>query len=264
MQWWCSATGMPWTWRWQWYPGVDLLVLLVLGTWLAVGAAQHWSRRPWGWFLPGWLGLWAALDWPIGKLAAGYLASAHTLEFLLLTLLAGPALLRAVPRDGWLQLGPAGTWRHRLLRTLAGPLAGLLIYNVLVIATHFPLVVDNAMTSQLGSLALDLSWLVAGLALWWPIVAPPEFHRLGMWGMIGYLFVATIAPTVPAMMMVFSDWPLYRLYEMAPRVTMGLTANFDIQLAGLVMKIIGDIPMWGVMIYIFWRGTAGQRELVDA
>ncbi len=33
--------------------------------------------------------MWAALDWPIGKLGAGYLASAHTIEFLLLTLLAG-------------------------------------------------------------------------------------------------------------------------------------------------------------------------------
>ncbi len=255
---------MPWTWQWQWYPGVDLFLLLVAFTWWMLGRTQHWPRRPWGWFLAGWLGLWAALDWPIGKLAAGYLASAHTLEFLLLTLLAAPALLRSVPREGWLRPGREGSRRQRWLRFFAGPLPGLAVYDVLVIATHFPLIVDNAMTSQAGSMVVDLSWLVAGLALWWPIVAPKEFHRLGTWGSIGYLFVATIAPTVPAMMMVFSDWPLYRLYELAPRVTPFLTANNDIQLAGLVMKIIGDIPMWGVMIVIFFRGTARQPELVDA
>ncbi len=208
--------------------------------------------------------MWAALDWPIGKLGAGYLASAHTVEFLLLTLLAGPALLRSVPAEGWARLAPAGSRRHWLLGRLAGALGGLLIYDAIVIITHFPTVVDSAMTSQLGSLAVDLSWLVAGMALWWPVIAPGAFHRLGTWGMIGYLFVAGIAPTVPAMMMVFSTWPLYRLYELAPRVTPFLTANNDIQLAGLVMKVIGDIPVWFVMLFIFWGDRDRQWELIDA
>ncbi|HEX3926586.1 MAG TPA: cytochrome c oxidase assembly protein [Gemmatimonadales bacterium] len=264
MQWWCSATGLPWTWSWQWYPGVHLLLLLLTAGWWHLGRRQAWVRRPWGWFLTAWLSLLIALDWPLGKLGAGYLASAHTLQFMLLTLLVTPALIKSIPADGWHKLAPPGSIAHRRLRLLARALPGLLIYDVLVVASHFPLVTDTAMTSQLGSLALDLSWLVAGLALWWPLLAPEEFVSLGVFGMIGYLFLAGIVPTIPGMMMVFSDWPLYRLYELAPRVWPHFTANMDIKLAGLSMKVIGDIALIIVAAIIFFRRTEADPGLVNA
>ena len=90
-------------------------------------------------------------------------------------------------------------------------------------------------------MTIDLSWLLAGMLLWWPILAPARFIRLGGSGKMAYLFGATVVPTIPAMMMVFSDWPLYRLYELAPRVSAHFTANQDIQLAGLTMKLVGDL-----------------------
>ncbi len=101
MQWWCAATGEPWSWSWQWYPGVHLAILALAVGWYLLGSAQAWSSRPWGWFLTAEVALLATLDWPIGKLGAGYLASVHTLQFLLLTLLVAPALLRSIP-TGWL------------------------------------------------------------------------------------------------------------------------------------------------------------------
>lgn len=258
MQWWCSATGLPWSWQWQWYPGVHLALLALAAGWWWLGQRQRWTRRPWGWFATAWLALLVALDWPVGKLGAGYLASVHTLQFLLLTLLIGPSLLRSIPAEGWLALAPEGSRRHRALCQMARALPGLLCYNLLVITTHFPAVVDTAMQSQLGSFAIDLGWLLAGMILWWPLVAPPRFERLGTFGKMGYLFAATIVPTIPAMMMVFSDWPMYALYELAPRVDVRFSANDDITLAGLVMKIFGDIPLWIALAVVFFRGTARQ------
>ena len=119
------------------------------------------------------------------------------------------------------------------------------------------------MTTQAGSFAIDVSWMIAGLALWWPIVAPPPFGRLGTFGKMGYLFGASIPPTIPAMMMAFSTFPAYQLYELSPRVSVHFTANQDLQLAGLVMKIIGDIPLWIAMAVVFFRGTA-RREASHA
>lgn len=264
MQWWCSATGQPWTWAWQWYPGVQLFLVLVAFGWWTLGRRQGWSRRPWGWFLTAWFALLITFDWPLGKLGAGYLATVHTVQFLMLTLVVGPCLLRSIPAEGWTRLAPPGSRRRALLRFFGKAVPGLLAYNGIVITTHFPLVVDSAMTTQLGSMAIDLSWLAGGLLLWWPILAPPEFGRLGVFGKMAYVFGATILPTIPAMMMVFSDWPLYRLYELAPRVSAFLTASRDIQLAGLTMKIIGDIPMWIAMAVIFFRGTAENRVLSNA
>lgn len=264
MQWWCSATGFPWTWTWQWYPGVHLLLVVIAAGWWQLGRAQRWSHRPWGWFGIAWITLLATLDWPIGKLGAGYLASVHTGQFLLLTLVVGPSLLKSIPGLGWSALAPPGSIASRFLRAMARPLPGLLTYTALVITTHFPAVVDGAMTSQLGSLAIDLAWLIAGLVLWWPIVAPTEFAALGVWGTIGYIFGATVGPTVPAMMMVFSDWPIYQLYEQAPRVWVHFTANQDMKLAGLGMKMFGDIPLWFTAVVVFFRGNTMHGEMVDA
>ena len=67
----------------------------------------------------------------------------------------------------------------------------------------------------------------------------------------------------PAMMMVFSDWPMYALYELAPRVDVRFFANDDIMLAGLTMKLLGDIPLWIALAVVFFRGTA-ERDTVDA
>jgi putative membrane protein len=253
LQWWCSATGLPWTWTWQWYPGVHLVLLAIAAGWWWLGAADRWPRRPWRPFMLGWLALLVTFDWPVGKLGAGYLASVHTLQFLLLTLLVGPSFLHSIPQSGWHSLAPPGSRAARGLGWLARPLPGLLCYNLIVVATHLPAVVDMAMTSQLGTMAIDLAWLFGGLFLWWPIVAPVGFRRMGVFGTILYIFGATVVPTIPAMMMVFSDWPLYRLYELAPRVSTRFSANQDIQLAGLSMKLFGDIPLWIAAAVIFFR-----------
>ena len=106
IQWWCAATGLPWTWAWQWYPGVHLALIVAAVWWWWLGRRQQWAARPWGWFAAAWIGMLVTLDWPVGKLGAGYLASVHTLQFLLLTLLVGPAMLRSIPADGWAKLAP--------------------------------------------------------------------------------------------------------------------------------------------------------------
>ena len=259
IQWWCAATGLPWDWEWQWYPGVHLFLLLVAGGWYWLGTHHGWSRRPWGWFAVAWIALVATLDWPLGKLGAGYLATAHTIQFLLLTLVVGSTLVKAIPADGWLTLLPSGTRRHAFARFQARALPGLLLYNVIVVSTHFPNVVDPLMATQLGSAAIDIAWMLGGMVLWWPLLAPAPCRRLGMFPKMGYLFGATIVPTIPAMMMVFSEWPLYEIYELAPRVWVTFSANEDIQLAGLVMKVIGDIPLWVAAAIVFF-GESGRAE----
>jgi putative membrane protein len=268
MNWWCSATNTPWSWEWRPYPGVWLVVFLLgllyfrsRARAVAADPAMHWDIGRVATGLLGLLLVWAALDWPIGTLGGGYLASMHSLQWLLLSQVAPPFLLLGVPPDAWRRLGATGRWKG-ILHRAAGGIFGLVAFNVVLLLTHVPAVTDTLMATQLGSFAIDAAWFLSGLALWWPVLAPPGIARLNEPLKIGYLFAATIVPTVPAAMLTFSERPLYQLYELAPRVG-SIQAHNDQQMAGLLMKAVADPIMWVSMAILFFRWSAMEKRADD-
>jgi putative membrane protein len=256
MTWWCAATGLPWTGQWRAYPGVWLFLIAVLGSYWQWGRPPAADRsRATGYYLFGVGLLWGALDWPLGALG-GYLAAAHTGQYILLALAAPPFLLLGLaPRLASDRKAP-----RRWLKFLAHPLPAFAGYNIIMLATHAPGVVDRLMTSQLGSLAIDLGWILSGLFLWWPVTAPASYRRLSPPLQMGYLFVQTIPATLPAAALVFASYPLYRLYELAPRVTPALDPGNDHQLAGLLMKVVGDPVVWIGIAIIFFKWANHERR----
>lgn len=247
MTWWCAATGLPWRWEWQAYPGAWLLAGLLLIGWFR-------ARPPRGTalFLGGVLALWAATDWPLGPLGAGYLLSVHTVQFLLITFVAAPLLLAGAETGGRVILP------ERLGRVVTHPLVGLGAYSAILAVTHLPAVVESLMPTQFGSFVVDMLWLGAGLALYAPVVVRRPYSRLGLLVSVGYLFAATIVSAIPAALLTFSRLPIYALYELAPRVT-GLSAREDQQVAGLVMKVVGDPLVWVAMAVTFVRWQRAER-----
>ena len=262
MTWWCSASNAAWSWQWRAYPGVWLfliaLVLLRRQAWQAA-PANAGPHRP-VLFALGLLCIWLAVDWPVGPLGAGYLLSAHTISFILLGMIAPALLLLSLPIATW-QPEPTGAL-GQALRFLAAPLPALVVFNGTLMLTHLPDFVDGWMNSQGGTFGNDLAWLLSGAILWWPVLAPrPAIGRLTPPAQMGYLFVASIVPTIPAMLLVFASFPAYGLYELAPRVFPILTPGSDQQLAGLLMKVIGDIPLWigfGIVFFRWQRHEVGS------
>ena len=265
MNWWCSARDVAWTWTWQAYPGVWLFVVTLVGLYIrALRRLPAGTARPFhvAWFGYGVLSLWLASDWPVGALGSGYLLSLHTIQWILYALVAPPLLLLGVPRECWIALA-AGPRTGAFLRFWARPLPGLLAFNLSLLGTHLPRVVDTLRPWQAGSFAIDMAWLLGGLALWWPVIAPrPAIGRLRDLPAIGYLFAATIVPTVPAAFMTFSAAPLYGLYELAPRVS-GLSALDDQRTAGLLMKGLGDPILWLAMSILFFRYARAEKAADD-
>ena len=158
MQWWCVAQSVPWTWEWRPYPGVWIFLLgLVALRWTVLrrsGAEADVDTGRRGAFVVGIFALWLALDWPLGALGAGYLASAHMVQFLLVALVAPPFLLLSFPEATFREIdlpeGPGGIVR-RIGTSLAHPLMALLVFAFTVGWTHWPAVVDSWMASQFGS-----------------------------------------------------------------------------------------------------------------
>jgi len=274
MKWWCSATGELWTWSWRAYPGVWLFLALIVAWYVvavrrsggqAVDQGEGHPNDPDGrhltawppdrltaWFATGLLFIWLALDWPLGALGAGYLVSAHTVSYILLALVAPPCLILGIPREVQLQ-AISGKRLGPLLRLAAKPWFSLTLLNVVLFLTHLPQVVDTVMASQVGAMLVDLGWLGGGLALWWPVMGPPPLVTLRRPMKLAYLFASTLPPIIPSAFLTFADYPLYATYELAPRVFPILTAQQDQQVGGLLMKLVGDLPVWFAFGVIFFR-----------
>jgi putative membrane protein len=271
VQWWCSATGQPWTWAWKAYPGVWLFVAL-LGFWYLRTVARYDGRSvaegdgPTGlpshrlWFLTGLLAIWVALDWPIGALGAGYLASVHTVSYILLSFIAPPCIILGIPSAVVRHALGLPFW-GRLLWFAGRPWLALACFDSIVLLTHVPSVVETLMVTQAGALLVDLGWLVGGLLLWWPVMGPsPEVVRIQRPMKMAYLFISTLAPIIPSAFLTFAQYPLYATYELAPRIFPTFTAQQDQQVAGLLMKIVGDLPVWFAFGVIFFRwAREGER-----
>jgi putative membrane protein len=268
VQWWCSAQNVAWTWSWQAYPGVWLFVLTLAAAYgrllagahrLGVGPAIRRRRPGLGWL--GLLLIWIALDWPVGALGGGYLASLHMVQFLLLAMIAPPLLLLGVPAELLRERAPEGA-SGRWLRRLTHPAITFPVFCVLVFATHMPVVSDALMPTQVGSLIIDVAWLGGGLLFWWPIagsgVPRPQFTAPVK---MGYLFAMMVFMTAPGAMITFADLPIFATYELAPRIG-DIPALEDQRVAGLLMKIGGGIITWIAISIIFYHWHREEDRLL--
>jgi putative membrane protein len=268
MQWWCSALGIPWEWTWRAYPGVWLFIFLLFALYrrilrradqVAPDAPGRRGRTIS--FGIGLVSLWLALDWPIGALGAGYLASAHMVQFLLIGLIVPPLLLYGIPPVAYepLRRRPA---LLRVLGFLTHPLIAIVIFNGVVLGTHTPMVADALMKSQLGSAAIDLAWLGSAFIFWWPLIAPlPERRWMHPLVKTAILTAQLIVGKPIFVYLTFAEYPVYATYELAPRVN-GMTAQADQQIAGLLMEVAGAFILLAATTILF-LSWAKREERAD-
>jgi putative membrane protein len=74
-----------------------------------------------------------------------------------------------------------------------------------------------------------------------------------------YLFVQSLAPTIPASFLTFGHTLLYPVYGTFPRIW-GISALNDQLIAGLLMKIVGGLILWGFIGTIFFRWHAREER----
>lgn len=215
-------------------------------------------------FVGGMAVLWVGSDWPIHDLAERYLYSVHMVQHLLYSLIAAPLLVAGTP--AWvarrvLAARPLGA----AFRFMVRPLPALLLFNAVLLFTHWPAVVEASVRSEITHLGLHLLLVGAAYVMWWPIVSPlPELPPLSPPMQMLYLFGQSIAPTIPASFLTFGRSPLYPVYETFPRIW-GISPLTDQLIAGLTMKLVGGAILWTVVAVVFFRwGRREQREGWDA
>ena len=266
MTWWCSATRQVWTWAPRAYPGIWLTMAVLVGVYVVatIRHARHHEvtrheRRKWLWFglgrrrLVGCDGLAGGC---VGRglprqRAHGAVPAVHPgrrsapdaryagmdgapdrcpAEDSRRAACAGPAARR------WCRVQRHPHRHARALDRRHVPLEPTRIDGARrrVVAVGLP-VVDAARQSAQGAASS-----VTGGALHLPL---PRGGAIAM---------------VPGGILTFASFPLYRTYELAPRVW-GLSADDDQQMAGILMKI-GNIPVvWAVIFATFVKWAADEE-----
>jgi putative membrane protein len=211
-------------------------------------------------FGAGAVAILVASDWPIHDIGERYLFSVHMVQHLVYSIVAAPLLLLGTPT--WLMrlvLSPPGVLR--VVRALCRFLPATIVFNLVVIVTHVPAVVDRALRYGLVHFLLHALVLCSAFIVWMPLISPlPEVPRLHPLLRMLFLFLQSIVPTVPASFLTFGARPLYRFYESVPRL-FGVTALHDMQHAGLIMKIGAGTTLWVVIAIVFFRWYGDEEDV---
>jgi putative membrane protein len=209
-------------------------------------------------FTAGVLVLWLSVDWPMDELADHYLFSAHMVQHMIIALVAPPLLLMGMP--AWLLrklLAPKRVFKA--VRFLTKPVVGFLAFNAVFVLLHWPALMNETLRSEPVHFTVHFAVLITALMMWWPVVDPlPELSRLSEPAKMFYLFLQSVLPTVPASFLTFAHRPIYTFYESVPRLW-GLSVVTDQMVAGLIMKIVGGLLLWGIIAVMFFRWYAREE-----
>lgn len=263
----------PFSWAWHPHPDVWLLTaLLFVGYRVAIARKERANADPFvevstarqrRLFTAGCLVLLAASEWPVHDLAEGYLYSVHMVQHMLFTFAAAPLLLAGTP--AWLFRALLPGPLLRFARFLARPLIALVVANLVLVLTHWPVVVNASIQSELLHFSLHVLVMVGAWVLWLPVLSPAiEVPTISRPAQTGYLFIHSLVPTIPASFLTFGMAPLYKAYAVFPH-PFGFSTLDDQRTAGLIMKIGGGAVLWTVMSVIFFAWFSMEsRHGVDA
>ena len=255
----------------SWHPHVDTwLLVIALAAAYAVAVARLGPRhaapgRPpvtklqAVCFSLGVAAIWVASDWPVHDIAEEFNYSMHMVQHLVLSMVAAPLLLLGTPAWMLRSILRPPSQLFRAVRFLSRFLPALIVFNVVLVLTHWPAIVDASLENHLLHFLVHALIFVSALIIWMPVLSPlPEIPRLSPLPRMLFLFAQSIVPTIPASFLTFGSSPLYRFYEHVPHLW-GFSTIDDQRLAGLIMKIGGGLLLWLVIAVIFFR-WAGEED----
>jgi putative membrane protein len=247
-------------WRFQPHPEVWLLVAFVFGAYIyaarvigpvVVKAGPVITTKQRNAFIAAILMLWLASDWPVHDVAEEYLYSVHMFQHMALSYFMPPLVLLAIPK--WLFESVFGHGRaRRVISFLAKPVIAGVAFNLIVMITHIPDVVNRSVSNAPMHYGLHVALVLTALLVWMPICGPDRQLHLQSGGKMIYLFLMSVVPTVPAGWLTFAEGVVYKHYDIAIRVW-GVSVTTDQQVAGAIMKVGGSFFIWAIIVFIFFK-----------
>jgi cytochrome c oxidase assembly factor CtaG len=211
-------------------------------------------------FAGAMVALLAALVSPIDGLGEDYLFSAHMVQHVLLGDIAPLLLLLALSRVIMRPATRRLTGIERALGPFASPATGIFLWLALIYVWHIPALYDAATEHAGLHLVEHVSFLVAGVALWWPLIQPvPMRRRLTGLQPLGYIGAAKAGLAALGLYLAWSTTVLYPYYEQTPRIW-GLSPIEDQNVGGVIMMVEQSLTLVLVMVALFVRMLVQSEE----
>ena len=238
----------PWTWPAAW---VELAAALCL-TAVYVAAARRYrpSRRHIACFAGAAVLLLAVLLTPLATIALHYHLWAHLVQNVALAEWIPLLLVGSIPPA--LADALAG---FRIVRVLTRPLVALPIWLGSYLVWHIPAAYDTALEHHWLLHLEHLTYLVAGVLLWWPVLQ----SRLPNGAKAAYIFAAFVLASPLGLLLALLPSPIYDFYVGAPRLW-GLTPLADQQIAGIGMALTESVVFFTMFTVYLLRFMAEEER----
>jgi putative membrane protein len=209
------------------------------------------TRRQLVCFITGILIMFLSTDWPMHDIAEEYLYSVHMFQHMSLTYFMPPLVVLATPE--WFVRVLVGNGRaYRALRFFTFPVRAGLLFNLGVVVSHIPGVVNASVSNGPLHYFVHVILVLTSILMWMPVCGPlKEFQITPMSKMI-YLFLNSVVATIPAGWLTFAEGVVYKHYNIPTRVW-GVSVSNDQQIAGAIMKLGGSIFLWTIIVAMFFR-----------
>jgi cytochrome c oxidase assembly factor CtaG len=184
---------------------------------------------------------------PLQQWATHTFLWAHLLQNVVLAEWAPALLVLAIPRA-----------QARRLRVPMLP--ALILWLATYFVWHVPWIYDVALAHQHSLLHIEhATYLVAGVALWWPVIhgdASPGLKAV-------YLFAAFVLASPIGLLLALIPRPIYGFYADAPR-TWGPSPLADQQIAGVTMALEQAVVFFAVFAYFLHRFLQEESRQPEA
>ena len=248
-------------WRYQLHLEVWLLIAFLVGSYIyvvrvlgprAVPAGEPIiTRRQLVCFITGILIMFLSTDWPMHDIAEEYLYSVHMFQHMSLTYFMPPLVVLATPE--WFVRVLVGNGRaYRALRFFTFPVRAGLLFNLGVVISHIPGVVNASVSNGPLHYFVHVLLVLTSILMWMPVCGPLKELQMAPMPKMIYLFLNSVVATIPAGWLTFAEGVVYKHYNIPTRVW-GVSVSNDQQIAGAIMKLGGSIFLWTIILVMFFR-----------
>ena len=248
-------------WRYQLHLEVWLLTAFLIGSYIyvvrvlgprAVPAGEPIvTRRQLTCFIAGIFIMLLSTDWPMHDIAEEYLYSVHMFQHMALTYFMPPLVVLATPE--WFVRTLIGNGRaYRALRFFTFPVRAGLLFNLGVVISHIPGVVNASVSNGPLHYFVHVLLVLTSILMWMPVCGPLKELQMAPMPKMIYLFLNSVVATIPAGWLTFAEGVVYKHYNIPTRVW-GVSVSNDQQIAGAIMKLGGSIFLWTIIVAMFFR-----------